>query len=67
MNKIYKTPEQCATDLKAILHQKKVEVKLLKRHYADFNEVRKLTRLQDALTRSTRSMDDVRRSMLDGR
>ena len=64
MDKIYKTPEQCVTDVKAILHQKKVEVILLKKHYADFNEVRKLTKLQDALTRS---MDDVRRSMLDGR
>ena len=63
MEKIYKTPEQCATDVKAILHQKRVEVKLLKKHYANFNEVKKLTRLEDALTRS---MDDVYRSMLEG-
>ena len=61
MEKIHKTLKECVVDINAILKQKKIAVILLKKHYAELDEIRKLTQLEDAITRS---MKDIRRVMI---
>jgi len=63
MEKIHKTAKDCMHNVSDSLKQHKIQAMLLKKYYANLDEIRKLTQLEDVLTRS---MEDIRRIMLEG-